>query len=98
MNEENLSPEAIARQAIERCRREIAAALGHLETAKEALRRAPPIPLLSDVPVAANEAPGGVARSARAQTYPRRRSRARRRRWQGHALFPQRTKKRRGHK
>jgi hypothetical protein len=41
MNEENLAALAIAHQAIDRCRQEIAAAWAHLEAANESLRRRP---------------------------------------------------------
>jgi hypothetical protein len=84
MDQENLSPQDIARQAIERCRREIAAAWGHLDTAKESLRRAPPLPALTGVDDEADDDSdaSGAGVSVRVPERRRRRRAGRRHRWQ----------------
>jgi hypothetical protein len=93
MNEENLPPEAIARQAIERCRREIAAAWAQIDTAKEALRRGPKPTWLRELGAARG---AELAAQARREMSAHRRRRGRSRSLQGAAAQPPpRTERRR---
>jgi hypothetical protein len=92
MNEENLSPQAIARQAIDRCRREIAAAWAQIETAKEALRRAPKPAWLRELGAARG---AELAAQARREMSAHRRHRARSRSSRGAAAQPPRKERRR---
>jgi len=95
MDEQNLSPQAIARQAIERCRREIAAAWVQIDTAKEALHRAPQPAWLRELGAA-----GGaeLAAQARREISVHRRRRARSRSSPGTAAQPRPRKERRRRK
>jgi hypothetical protein len=95
MNEENLSPEAIARQAIERCRREIAAAWAQIDTAKDALRRAPKPVWLRELGAARG---AELAAQARREMSVHRRHRSRSRSSPGTAAQPRPRKERRRQK
>jgi len=92
MDEQNLSPQAIARQAIERCRREIAAAWVQIDTAKEALHRAPQPAWLRELGAA-----GGaeLAAQARREMSAHRRHRSRSRSSPGMAQLRPRKERRR---
>jgi hypothetical protein len=95
MDDETLSPEAIARQAIERCHREIAAAWAQIDTAKETLHRGPQPAWLRELGAA-----GGaeLAAQARRETSVHRRRRARSRSSPRTPAQPPPRKERRRHK